>query len=227
MNRRDFLRVASIGGAAFFASPYISFAAANTDRRFIFIIQRGAADGLNTVIPYADPYYAKLRGALAIDVSQATKLDGMFALHPALIETAKMYNTGQALFAHAVASPYRERSHFDAQNVLETGGTSAYQVKDGWMNRLLGLLPAAQSEAIAFASSIPMALRGKMEVSSYAPSALPSKTSKYEITLTKKGGQKSALNINLNSLLHFNYFIFINVKCFYNSIIVRIIKIFI
>ena len=173
MNRRDFLRVASIGGAAFFASPYISFAAANTDRRFIFIIQRGAADGLNTVIPYADPYYAKLRGALAIDVSQATKLDGMFALHPALIETANMYTTGQALFAHAVASPYRERSHFDAQNVLETGGTSAYQVKDGWMNRLLGLLPAAQSEAIAFASSIPMALRGKMEVSSYAPSALP------------------------------------------------------
>lgn len=173
MNRRDFLRVTAFGSVALLASPYISFAAANTDRRFIFIIQRGAADGLNTIIPYADPAYAKLRGELAIDVSQATKLDGMFALHPALVETAKMYVSGQALFAHAVASPYRERSHFDAQNVLETGGTSAYQLKDGWMNRLLTLLPPTQSEAIAFASSMPMALRGKNEVTSYATSNLP------------------------------------------------------
>ncbi len=172
MNRRDFLRFASISGAMF-ALSNISFAAANTDRRFIFIIQRGAADGLNTVIPYADPAYAKLRGALAIDIAQATKLDGMFALHPSLIETAKLYNAGQALLVHAVASPYRDRSHFDAQNVLETGGKSAYHLKDGWMNRLLTLLPKAQNEAIAFAATIPMALRGNMAVSSYAASHLP------------------------------------------------------
>ena len=172
MNRRDFLRYASIS-AAMFALPSISFASVNTDRRFIFIIQRGAADGLNTVIPYADPAYAKLRGALAIDVARAAKLDGMFALHPSLIETAKLYTAGQALFVQAVASPYRDRSHFDAQNVLETGGNTAYQLKDGWMNRLLTLLPKAQNEAIAFAATIPMALRGKMEVSSYAASYLP------------------------------------------------------
>lgn len=173
MNRRDFIRTLSMGSVAMFAYPYISFASANTDRRFIFIIQRGAADGLNTVIPYADSAYAKLRGGLAIDVSQAIKLDGMFALHPSLIETAKMYATGEATFVHAVASPYRDRSHFDAQNVLETGGNSPYQLKDGWMNRLLTLLPKSQNEAIAFASTIPMALRGKLEVTSYAPSALP------------------------------------------------------
>ena len=172
MNRRDFLRFASISGLMF-ALPSISFASANTDRRFIFILQRGAADGLNTVIPYADPAYAKLRGALGIDVTQATKLDGMFALHPSLIETAKMYAAGQALLVQAVASPYRDRSHFDAQNVLETGGNTAYQLKDGWMNRLLTLLPKAQNEAIAFAATIPMALRGKMDVSSYAASHLP------------------------------------------------------
>ena len=172
MNRRDFLRYAAISGAIF-ALPGISFASANTDRRFIFIIQRGAADGLNTVIPYADPAYAKLRGALAIDVAQAAKLDGMFALHPSLTETAKLYTAGQALLVQAVASPYRDRSHFDAQNVLETGGNTAYQLKDGWMNRLLTLLPKAQNEAIAFAATIPMALRGKMEVSSYAASYLP------------------------------------------------------
>lgn len=173
MNRRDFLRIIAAGTGLAFASPYISFAAAETDRRFIFIIQRGAADGLNTVIPYADPAYAKLRGALAIDLSQATKLDGTFALHPSLAETAKMYSAGQALFVQAVASPYRDRSHFDGQNVLETGGLVPYQMKDGWMNRLLTLLPKSQSEAIAFASTIPMALRGKAEVTSYAPSALP------------------------------------------------------
>ncbi len=173
MNRRSFLRMLSAGAGVLLASPYISFASAETDRRFIFIIQRGAADGLNTVIPYADPAYAKLRGALAIDVSQATKLDSMFALHPSLAETAKLYANKQALFVHAVASPYRSRSHFDGQNVLETFGTTAYQIKDGWMNRLLTLLPSAQNEAIAFAATVPMALRGKIEVASYAPSALP------------------------------------------------------
>ena len=173
MNRRDFLRLSAISGAALLTLPRISFATANTDNRFVFIIQRGAADGLNTVIPYADPQYAKLRGALAIDVSQAIKLDSLFALHPALTETAQLYQSGQALFVHAVASPYRDRSHFDGQNVLETGGATAYQTKDGWMNRLLTLLPKAQSEAIAFSATIPMALRGKIEVSSYAASNLP------------------------------------------------------
>ena len=175
MQRRDFLRFASTGLGLAFASPYVSFAATNTgtDRRFIFIIQRGAADGLNTVIPYADPAYSKLRGALAIDVAQAIKLDGMFALHASLSETAKLYSAKQAAFVHAVALPYRDRSHFDAQNVLETGGTSAYQLKDGWLNRLLPLLPSAQNGAIAIAPTVPMALRGSAEVSSYAPSALP------------------------------------------------------
>lgn len=173
ISRRDFLRFLSAGASIAFASPYISFASAETDRRFIFIIQRGAADGLNTVIPYADPTYAKLRGALAIDLSQATRLDGMFALHGALAETGKMYASGQALLIHAVASPYRDRSHFDGQNVLETGGISPYQMKDGWLNRLLTMLPKSQSEAIAFASTVPMALRGSAEVTSYAASNLP------------------------------------------------------
>ena len=194
MNRRDFLRIAGISSAALFASPYISFAAANTDRRFIFIIQRGAADGLNTVIPYADPAYAKLRGAIAIDVANATKLNGMFALHPALVETAKMYSAGQALFTHAVASPYRERSHFDAQNVLETGGTAPYQTKDGWMNRLLTLLPNHKNEAIAFASTIPMALRGKIEVSSYATSRLPEASDDLMLRVSQLYAEDAQLN---------------------------------
>jgi uncharacterized protein (DUF1501 family) len=168
LHRRDFL-----GAAALLAAPQVLFAQADIERRFIFIIQRGAADGLDTVIPYAEPAYAGSRGALAIDPASALKLDGSFALHPALAKLHDLYQAGQATFFHAVASPYRDRSHFDGQNVLETGGRAPYQVKDGWMNRLLGVLPRSEKSALAFSSGVPLALRGAVEVASYAPSALP------------------------------------------------------
>jgi uncharacterized protein (DUF1501 family) len=168
LDRRSFL-----GTAALFAAPRVLFAQAATERRFIFIIQRGAADGLNTVIPYAEPAYANARGALAIDAAGALKIDGTFALHPSLGNLRNLYAEGHATIFHAVASPYRDRSHFDGQNVLETGGSAPYQMKDGWMNRLLGVLPRNGKEAIAFSPAIPMALRGAVQVTSYAPSALP------------------------------------------------------
>ena len=173
LSRRKFLSVAAAGAGAILVSPQIAFASVATERRFIFVIQRGAADGLSIVMPYAEPAYASLRGALAIDTGNATKLDGTFALHPALVQTAAMYANRQALFVHAVASPYRDRSHFDGQNVLETGGTAPYQMKDGWLNRLVASLPATRENAIAFAPTVPMALRGKAAVTSYAPSGLP------------------------------------------------------
>jgi uncharacterized protein (DUF1501 family) len=169
LSRRDFLYSA----AALLATPRMLFAQAATERRFIFIIQRGAADGLNTIIPYAEPAYASRRGALAIEPESALKLDGTFALHPSLAQVGQLYAAGQASFVHAVASPYRDRSHFDGQNVLETGGSAPYQVKDGWMNRLLGALPRQGKDAIAFAPAVPLALRGAVEVASYAPSRLP------------------------------------------------------
>ncbi|MCX4141612.1 DUF1501 domain-containing protein [Paraburkholderia sp. SEWSISQ10-3 4] len=172
-SRRKFLSVAAAGAGAILVSPRIAFASVATDRRFVFVIQRGAADGLNIVVPYAEPAYATLRGALAIDASKATRLDGTFALHPSMVQTAAMYADHQALFVHAVASPYRDRSHFDGQNVLETGGTSPYQMKDGWLNRLVASMPATRENAIAFAPTVPMALRGSAAVTSYAPSGLP------------------------------------------------------
>ncbi len=170
-SRRRFLRLAAFGAAGVLAAPGLVLARAATERRFVFVIQRGAADGLDIVAPYADPAYARLRGALAIDVAAATKLDGLFALHPALVETARLYEAKQALFVHAVASPYRERSHFDGQNVLETGGAAPHDVKDGWLNRLVGLLPRRHGEAIAIAPTVPLALRGAADVISYAPAA--------------------------------------------------------
>ncbi|KHJ59565.1 DUF1501 domain-containing protein, partial [Burkholderia glumae] len=141
--RRRFLGTAAAAGALLVA-PRLVFANVASERRFVFVIQRGAADGLNIVVPYAEPAYASLRGDLAIDAAQATRLDGTFALHPSLAQTAAMYAGGQALFVHAIASPYRDRSHFDGQNVLETGGRAPYQLKDGWLNRLAAMLPATR-----------------------------------------------------------------------------------
>lgn len=171
-SRRALLQRAGAAVAGLWvAVPGLALAGAATERRFVFVIQRGAADGLDTVVPYADPGYARLRGTLAVDVGAAPKLDGTFALHPALAEVARLYAAQQALFVHAIASPYRDRSHFDGQNVLESGGPLPYALKDGWLNRLVMQLPRHHGEAIAIAPTIPLALRGAAEVATYAPTA--------------------------------------------------------
>jgi uncharacterized protein (DUF1501 family) len=171
LNRRLFLGAAG----AVLATPGLALAAAATDRRFVFIILRGAMDGLSAVMPVGDPAYAALRGAFGPppNAGAALPLSSDFALHPALAEMGALYRKGEALFVHAIASPYRERSHFDAQNVLETGGTAAYALKDGWLNRLLPLLPRVREPAVALSPALPMALRGAAPATSYAPSQLP------------------------------------------------------
>lgn len=174
LGRRQFVAAGTASVLA--ALTRLSFAAASTQRRFVFIIQRGAADGLGTLAPLGDPAFEAARGQLAEDFSNAAQLDALFALHPALAEVAGLYRRGEALFAHAIASPYRERSHFDAQNVLETGGPAPYRLRDGWMNRLLNLLPEGEGRGLAIAPTVPMALRGPVQVASYAPSALPDAT---------------------------------------------------
>ncbi len=170
LSRRIFL---GSGGAAIAAlsTPSLAFARANTDRRFVFIIQRGAADGLSILGPTGDPQHAGLRESFDTDLRKGADL-GFFTLHPSLAETANMFSLKEAVFVHAVASPYRDRSHFDGQNVLETGGAAAYQIYDGWLNRLLGLLPAVDSRGMALSDTVPMALRGKRQVSAYAPSKM-------------------------------------------------------
>jgi uncharacterized protein (DUF1501 family) len=155
------------------ASPRLALASPVGGKRFVFIIQRGAADGLATIAPTGDPRFAAVRGAFAEDSGGGTKLDSFFTLHPALTETGKLYSAREAMFVHAIASPYRERSHFDGQNVLETGGPAAYRLRDGWMNRLLGLLPKDRANAVALSPTVPTILRGSRQVSSYAASKLP------------------------------------------------------
>lgn len=174
MHRRQFLTRAGVA-SAMLCAPKIALAAAPTGRRLVFIVLRGAMDGIATLMPIGDPAYARLRGNFGPPPAAGAplKLTTDFALHPGLAQTAALYARGEAAFVHAIASPYRERSHFDAQNVLETGGTAAYALKDGWLNRLLPLLPRAKEPAVALSATLPMALRGPAPATSFAPSQLP------------------------------------------------------
>ena len=178
LNRRDLLKTIGLGTTAA-AMPGAVFANADTDARLVLVILRGAVDGLALVAPYGDGKYKSVRGELAIDAPGSSdgllKLDGLFGLHPAMQNSYELYRQGQALPVHAVASPYRERSHFDGQDVLENGMTSAGELRDGWLNR--ALLPLGSSlhneAAIALSQNTPLVLRGNNSVTSWAPSQLP------------------------------------------------------
>jgi len=172
LSRRSII-LSGITVAATATMPRFAYAAAGTPKRLVFVIQRGAADGLAAVAPTGDPAFADARRALADESAGGAKLDAMFTLHPALATGATLFGTKQAHFAHAVATAYRDRSHFDGQNVLEGGGSRPYERDDGWVGRLLTLLPAAEREALAIAPAVPLALRGNVPVATYAPSRLP------------------------------------------------------
>lgn len=172
LSRRSII-LSGIGVAAAGAIPGFAYAAAGTPKRLVFVIQRGAADGLAIVAPTSDPAFATARRALADETAGGARLDAMFTLHPALTATASLYNSKQAHFAHAVATAYRDRSHFDGQNMLEGGGARPYGRDDGWVGRLLTLLPAAERDALAIAPAVPLAMRGPVQVGTYAPSRLP------------------------------------------------------
>ncbi len=158
--------------------PGLSLAAARLggEQRFVVVILRGALDGLAAVPPYADPEYRRLRGPLALaapgSADGALDLNGRFGLHPALAPLHAMYRAGEMTVFHAVATPYRSRSHFDGQDVLENGVTSARALKDGWLNRALSLL-GGERLGLAVGQSIPLILRGDIPVASWAPADMP------------------------------------------------------
>jgi uncharacterized protein (DUF1501 family) len=177
-SRRDILKAAGVGAIAT-GIPGIAFAKANTDARFVLVILRGAADGLALAAPYGDGNYKKVRGELAMPPPATDggllKLDGMFGLHPSLPGVFAEYRKDQAVICHAIASPYRERSHFDGQDVLENGAAGVGSLRDGWLNRALAPLGGSlgHEAAIAMAQNTPLVLRGDNSVTSWAPSQLP------------------------------------------------------
>lgn len=137
--------------------------AAGRDPRFVVVILRGALDGLAAVPPIGDPGYAALRGDLAIGApgqERALPLDGFFGLNDAMPELHRMYGKGDALIVHATATAYRERSHFDGQDVLENGAVGARLLRTGWLNRAVAALPTegriAPATALAVSATVPL-----------------------------------------------------------------------
>jgi uncharacterized protein (DUF1501 family) len=177
--RRRFLMGAG-ALAASAALPDVLFAHTGGSARLVVVILRGALDGLAAVPPYADPHYAGLHRDLAIAApgvaDGALALDGTFGLHPSFAFLHERYLARELLVFNAVASPYRDRSHFDGQNVLENGLTKPVGTADGWLNRALCALPRenasrAAERAVAISQNVPLILRGEAPVISKSPQA--------------------------------------------------------
>ena len=119
----------------------LAFAGAETENRLVVVLLRGAMDGLAAAAPYGDRDYRSLRGELVLpppgEPGGLLPLDGLFGLHPALGALHPLWTRGELALLPAVATGYRDRSHFDAQNILESGTDTAYAVPDGWLNRAL------------------------------------------------------------------------------------------
>lgn len=172
-NRRHLL--AGAAGAAALSFPVFAFGQAQaTDKRFLVIILRGGMDGLSALAPVGDPSYASARGQLALQRSGTLALDDTFALNANLPKMHALYRAGELLPVHACATAYRERSHFDAQNVLESGAAAPFARTEGWLNKALGALPNARPEmGMALSAQAPLILRGPTNVATWSPSALP------------------------------------------------------
>jgi len=179
LTRRRFL-LSSGALAASAAIPNALFASTGGSARLVVVIMRGALDGLAAVPPYADPDYAGLHRDLAIGAPSAADgalaLDGTFGLHPSLKFLHEKFLGGELIVFNAVASPYRDRSHFDGQNVLENGLTKPIGTADGWLNRALAALPQQArltERAVAISQNVPLILRGAAPVLSKSPLETP------------------------------------------------------
>jgi len=202
LKRRDFLQAGALALGGAFLTSRLAFARTgegSSKSRFVFIVMRGALDGLAAAPPYGDPDYAGLRRELALKApgspGGALPLDGFFGLHPSLTFMRDSYSAKELVVFHAIASPYRERSHFDGQDVLENGSLQPHAVQTGWLNRALASLHPAgcghptgcgqstgrgqsngtgQSKelGVALGQNIPLVMRGPASVTSWSPSKL-------------------------------------------------------
>ena len=154
----------------------LALAAAPTEKRLIVVIQRGALDGMAAVVPYGDPALTGLRGEIVPpgpgQQDGLLDLGGFFGLHPSLAALHTMYQAGEAMPVHAVAGPTRVRSHFEAQDCLESGAD--HRMTSGWLNRAVAAMPATagnrlEGDAVAIGVSVPLLLRGSAVVGNWAP----------------------------------------------------------
>ncbi|HVI08934.1 MAG TPA: hypothetical protein VND65_11660, partial [Candidatus Binatia bacterium] len=171
ITRRVFLRngaLAVVGTAAlpgFLARAAWGSASSGTrSKRLVVIFQRGAADGLNIVVPHGEPNYYAMRPSINIPRQSVIDLDGFFGLHPSLAPFQPLWQQRHLAIVHAAGSPDPTRSHFDAQDFMEAGTPGIKSTDDGWLNRALRDLPHGSPkspfEAIAMGPSIPRILGG-------------------------------------------------------------------
>jgi uncharacterized protein (DUF1501 family) len=171
LTRRVFLKNGAMTAIAMAAMPaFLEHAVFADDsltrnRRLVVIFQRGAADGLNVVVPHGEPSYYRMRPTIAIPRGQVIDLDGMFGLHPSLANFKPLWDQGHLAVVHASGSPDPTRSHFDAQDYMESGTPGVKSTEDGWLNRTLkSSAPASGAEApfrgIALGTTLPRALAG-------------------------------------------------------------------
>ena len=171
MNRRNFVRQMCWGGLATFALPGITFAQVKGNGRFVFVLLRGGFDGLAAVVPYGDPSYSALRPGFAFRESELFALNEVFGLAPGLTPLRELWQANELVALHAMAIPYRTRSHFDGQAILETGIDRPVGSSDGWLNRLLQVMSGRRS-GIAIAAGMPRSLTGSFEVQTWSPTQL-------------------------------------------------------
>ena len=180
LTRRQFLINTSLTSLAV-SMPGLGFAGSGDERkRFILVILRGGMDGLAALPPYADKHYRRVRGNLALPMpgekDGVLDLDGFFGLHPGLPGLHNLFKGGEMAAIAGTAPPYSGRSHFDAQNVLESGGPGPFELRDGWLYRALGTIGDSkefEQLAMAVGPSVPLVLRGEKPVGSWAPDNLP------------------------------------------------------
>jgi uncharacterized protein (DUF1501 family) len=175
INRRSF----TAGLSALALAPLLAgdaFATVDTDRRFVFIVLRGGMDGLGAVAPLGDPDYLTMRGGLAFPqdfgLDGPTSLGDFFALHPSLLPLQRFYAAGELTVVHAVATEYRSRSHFDAQDTLEAGGMLARSRGTGWVYRALVPTFGSVRFGISVGDQLPFALAGEPPAATFAPTRL-------------------------------------------------------
>jgi uncharacterized protein (DUF1501 family) len=196
-SRRAVLGAAGALFAWSFVPKFAYAAAGSRDPRFLLVILRGALDGLSAVPPIGDPNYAGLREGIALakdGPEAALPLNGFFYLHPAMPNLARLYKQGRATIVHAAATGYRERSHFDGQDVLESGQPGAGRTESGWLNRLIASLPAGEGISRKGVLGVgvvpPLVVRGEAPVLGWAPPRMARAGSDLTMRLADLYGQR-------------------------------------
>ncbi len=188
-NRRSFIALGSSAVATALLHSRVSFASIPGDRRLVFVFLRGGLDGMHALVPHGDSHYKQLRPRIsaALDAAGGTEdLDGYFGLHHALTDLMPWYRSKELLLIPAATTRYRDRSHFDAQNLLENGSGKPYGARSGWLNRaLMSLVDGDERLGLSIGPAVPLILQGDAGVQTWSNSRLPEVDDDFLMRMTR------------------------------------------